>query len=85
MANIDRFFLIVKEKDASDIHFLAGSVPKLRVAGNLEPIEGEPPITHDKLVELLFEIIGPTEKAKFMETKEPGFCIRSGRCCTLPV
>src|SRR6476619_3499228 len=73
MASIDRFFSIVKEKDASDLHFLAGSVPKLRIAGNLEPIQDEPAITHDKLVELLFEIIGPTEKAKFMETKDLDF------------
>ncbi|MCI0615418.1 type IV pili twitching motility protein PilT, partial [bacterium] len=73
MANIDRFFSIVKERDASDIHFLAGSVPKLRVAGNLEPIQDEPPIPHDKLVELLFEIIGPMEKAKFLETHDLDF------------
>jgi twitching motility protein PilT len=73
MANIDRFFTIVKEKDASDLHFLAGAVPKLRIAGNLEPIPDEPVITHDKLVELLFEIIGPTEKAKFLESKDLDF------------
>jgi twitching motility protein PilT len=73
MANIDRFFTIVKEKDASDLHFLAGSVPKLRIAGNLEPIPDEPPINHDRLVELLFEIIGPAEKAKFLESKDLDF------------
>jgi twitching motility protein PilT len=73
MANIDRFFTIVKDKDASDLHFLAGAVPKLRIAGNLEPIPDEPPISHDKLVELLFEIIGPPEKAKFLETKDLDF------------
>ncbi|HEY7162250.1 MAG TPA: type IV pilus twitching motility protein PilT [Acidobacteriota bacterium] len=73
MANIDRFFKIVKEKDASDLHFLAGGLPKLRIAGNLEPIPDEPVITHDKLVELLFEIIGPSQKAKFLETKDLDF------------
>ncbi len=73
MAKIDRYFELVKDKDASDIHFLAGTQPKLRLAGELEPIADEPPIPHDKLVELLFEIIGPSQKAKFLETHDLDF------------
>ncbi|HSE41954.1 MAG TPA: type IV pilus twitching motility protein PilT [Acidobacteriota bacterium] len=73
MAKIDRFFHLVKEQDASDIHFAAGSPPKIRLHGDLEPIVGEPVIPHNELVELLFEIIGPAQKAKFLEKHDLDF------------
>jgi twitching motility protein PilT len=73
MAKIDRFFELVKEQDASDIHFLAGTPPKIRLNGDLEPISGEPAIPHNELVELLFEIIGPAHKAKFLEKHDLDF------------
>ena len=73
MAKIDRFFELVKTEDASDIHFLAGTPPKIRIHGELEPIQGEPAIPHNELVEILFEIIGPAQKAKFLEKHDLDF------------
>jgi twitching motility protein PilT len=73
MAKIDRYFLLLKERGASDLHLLAGSPPKLRIHGELEPMEGEPVLAHEALEELLFEILNETQKQKFKSTNDLDF------------
>lgn len=73
MAKIDRFFVMVKEHGASDLHLLAGTEPKLRVRGELEAIQGEEPISHEELEALLMEIVDENQKAKFKQTNDLDF------------
>ncbi len=47
MAKIDRFFIMLKEQGASDLHVLVGAPPKFRLRGELEPIPGEPFLTRN--------------------------------------
>jgi twitching motility protein PilT len=41
MINLEKYFKITIEKRASDLHLVEGSIPSLRISGNLMPIEKE--------------------------------------------
>ena len=73
MAKIDRFFQMMKQQGASDLHVLVGSPPKFRIHGELDPIPGEEILTQEVLQELLFEITDPQQKAKFLKTRDLDF------------
>ena len=42
MARIDEYLKTVVEKRGSDLHFLAGDLPRIRLNGELVPLSGEP-------------------------------------------
>ncbi|HJZ10908.1 MAG TPA: ATPase, T2SS/T4P/T4SS family, partial [Acidobacteriota bacterium] len=73
MAKIDRYFLKLKELSASDLHVAAGTVPKFRVHGSLEPMSGEPEFTDANLKEILFEILNEQQKNRFLKTHDLDF------------
>lgn len=73
MAKIDRFFKMLKEQGASDLHVLVGAPPKFRIHGELEPIAGEPVLTQESLGELLFEILDAHQKEKYEKTGDLDF------------
>ena len=73
MAQIDRYFEMVKERGASDLHLLVGAPPKLRIHGQLEPIPGEEVLTQPAVQDLLFEILDTTQKARFLQTNDLDF------------
>lgn len=73
MAKIDRFFIMLKEQGASDLHVIVGAPPKFRQRGELEPIPGEPVLTQESLGELLYEIINPQQREKFDKTHDLDF------------
>jgi twitching motility protein PilT len=73
MAKIDRYFHIVKNSGASDLHVLAGATPKIRLHGELEPIEGEDVLSDEVLREMLFEIIDDRQKQRFLKTHDLDF------------
>jgi twitching motility protein PilT len=60
MAHIDYYLRMLMESDASDLHFIAGQPPRMRVYGDLTNI-AEEFLTKDKTQEMLFEIM--SEKA----------------------
>src|SRR5262249_14726210 len=62
---LDTLFRLVHEKNASDLHMLEGQPPKLRLHGELEPIEGHPVLTTEMMKEYLFEIARPDQIAKY--------------------
>jgi twitching motility protein PilT len=73
MANIDRYFQMMKPHNASDLHIMVGAPPKFRVHGELKPIAGTQILTADVLELLLFEIIDTRQKAQFLLTKDLDF------------
>ena len=73
MATIQDYFRKMKEVGASDLHILSGMPPKFRIHGELEPIPGEAPIAEAALREMLFAILGPTQKEKFIATYDFDF------------
>jgi len=56
MAKINEFLRKMIEKGASDLHLCSSLPPKIRVHGQLEPLEGEPPIPADLMLQYMEEI-----------------------------
>ena len=72
MAQIDAFFKLMNEQQASDLHLAAGKQPILRVKGELERVKYNP-LDNDSLKSMLYEIT-PEHKIKvFEETGDVDF------------
>jgi len=56
MAAIDRYLLTLLERKGSDLHFLAGDPPRIRLYGELQPLSPDP-LAADKVKETLYEIM----------------------------
>lgn len=73
MAKIDTLFRYVKDHKASDLHMLQSLQPKIRVNGELEPIEGHPVLTEESMKEYLYEIANPAQIKKYETTGDLDF------------
>jgi twitching motility protein PilT len=56
MAEIDAIFQLVEEQGASDLHLSVGEPPRLRINGEIQPVEA-PPLQDQRLRQLLYEIL----------------------------
>ena len=56
MAAIDAYLKQVLERDGSDLHFLAGDLPRVRQYGELKPLANEP-LNPEKVKTALYEIM----------------------------
>ena len=65
MAAIDALLVALKERKGSDLHLAAGITPRLRVKGNLDPIEGKGPLDDAALRALLREIVSAEQWAEY--------------------
>jgi twitching motility protein PilT len=72
MAKIDRFLKAVKEYEGSDLHLLAGIVPKIRIHGKLKPLE-MPIMSNKKCTELLLDILTDSQKTRFLQKYDLDF------------
>jgi twitching motility protein PilT len=68
MAAIDAFLTQVIERDGSDLHFLAGDVPRVRQYGELNPLRPEP-LAPEMVKTALYEIMPKLSVERF-ETKD---------------
>jgi len=72
--DITDLLMLTKERNASDLHLSAGTVPRLRIHGKLEKVSDEI-FTKETIHEMLYEILKDEHKAKFEENKELDFSI----------
>ena len=72
MAKIDEFLKEVLKRKGSDLHFIAGDPPRLRVYGDLQPLRPEP-LKAEFVKELLYEIMPPKAVARFEEKEGADF------------
>jgi twitching motility protein PilT len=72
MAKIDKFLKAVKEYEGSDLHLLSGTVPKIRIHGQLQPLE-MPPMSNQQATELLLEILSDSQKIRFLQKYDVDF------------
>ena len=68
MAAIDAFLTQVLERDGSDLHFLAGDVPRVRQYGELKPLRPEP-LEAEMVKTTLYEIMPKLAMERF-ESKD---------------
>jgi twitching motility protein PilT len=62
--SIDPFLLEVLEKRGSDLHFIAGDPPRIRLYGDLMPLRGES-LAQELVKEALYEIMPKTAVERF--------------------
>jgi twitching motility protein PilT len=65
MAAIDALLVALKERSGSDLHLAAGTPPRLRVKGNLDPIEGQALLDDARLCEMMREIVSAEQWAEY--------------------
>ena len=68
MAQIDEWLGYLKDKGGSDLHLAAGLEPRVRVHGQLSPIEGAATLEDAQLRGLLGEIAAPNQWEQFEAT-----------------
>jgi twitching motility protein PilT len=64
MAAIDALLKDVLQRRGSDLHFIAGDPPRIRLHGDLSPLHPEP-MTADAVKSALYEIMPPKAQARF--------------------
>ncbi len=64
MARIDEYLLEVVHRRGSDLHFLAGDPPRIRLHGDLAPLRGEP-LEAELVREALYEIMPKKASDRF--------------------
>ena len=72
MAKIDEFLAEVIKRKGSDLHFIAGDLPRLRVYGDLQPLRPEV-LKAEFVKETLYEIMPPKAVARFEEKEGADF------------
>ncbi len=72
MPRIDEFLNDVLARKGSDLHFIAGDPPRLRVYGDLQALRPEP-LKADFVREALYEIMPPKAVARFEEKEGADF------------
>jgi len=72
MAQLDKFFNLMVEVGASDLHLAADSQPIVRVRGEMERID-HPPLESDHLKKMLYEIAPEIKIKTFEETGDVDF------------
>ena len=65
MAAIDALLVALKERSGSDLHLAAGTPPRLRLKGNLDPIEGRGDLDDAALRTLMREIVSAEQWAEY--------------------
>lgn len=78
-AKIDKLLQHCVEKGASDIHLSQGNPPLMRLHGHLEPVLGVIPVTNYD--ELLYEILEPHQKEKFIKCNDLDFAYPLENIC----
>lgn len=68
MALIDRYLELALQQKASDLHFSSAQPVRLRIHGDLVPLEGGA-LTNEQIQTIFFEILGEEEREKFLKTR----------------
>ncbi len=72
MATIDNLLAIIKEAEASDLHLTAGSVPVVRVNGQLEKTRHKR-LSSENIKQLLYELLTDDQIRQFERTGDLDF------------
>jgi twitching motility protein PilT len=72
MAQIDAFFKLMNDQDASDLHLISGQQPILRISGELERVKYKT-LDNDALKVMLYEIAPEHKVKEFEETGDVDF------------
>jgi twitching motility protein PilT len=77
MPAIDEYLKLVLEKKGSDLHFLAGDPPRIRLYGDLQPLRPDK-LDKDYVQQTLYEIMPKTASSRFEEHDGADFAYNMG-------
>ncbi|HZZ99212.1 MAG TPA: PilT/PilU family type 4a pilus ATPase [Candidatus Paceibacterota bacterium] len=75
--HIQELLNAASQNNASDLHLSPGIYPMLRLDSRLTPIAGQPILDQETMEGLVFELLGPERKSRFLSEKEVDFAIES--------
>ena len=75
---LNKYFKVAIKTQANDIHLKVGQPPKLRLQGQLKNTTGEI-LTPERMEELVYEIMSPTQKDFFQKTGTLDFAHEIGK------
>ncbi len=73
MAEIDRYFKLMVEHGASDLHYCTGCKPMFRKDGIMLPLKNDPEIDDQKARTILYEIMPKKNEEEFNESNDTDF------------
>ena len=73
IADLDRLLTVLGDVDGSDLHVKAGAPPRMRVAGALKTVEGEPSFTADETQQIAEAMMTESVRQTFRERHEADF------------
>ncbi|CDZ23359.1 Twitching mobility protein [[Clostridium] cellulosi] len=68
MSSLEDFLLKAMAMNASDLHITVAVPPMVRINGQLQPLEGVPPLTPEQTRDIVLSMMTPAQ-AKVLETK----------------
>jgi twitching motility protein PilT len=68
--NVNDLLKIAVTRDASDLHLKVGSVPMLRLRGELTPVPGGDRLTHDDLMAAMSAVLPTAARDAFTDSRE---------------
>ncbi|MFA5995985.1 MAG: type IV pilus twitching motility protein PilT [Patescibacteria group bacterium] len=77
--HIDSILALAASSGASDAHFIVGRQPVFRIDGNLVDVEQETALTPASMEELVYSVITPEQKERFLEQRELDFAYQVKR------
>ena len=73
MAEIDRYFRLMVEHKASDLHLTTGSKPMFRKDGSILPLKNDEPVDPSRMKMLLYEIMPKKNEDEFNGRNDTDF------------
>jgi twitching motility protein PilT len=73
MAELDALLRTLKEKGGSDLHLTTGLEPRIRVHGELVPLEGWTTLAHEQVLDLLRPLASERHWSEYEETCDLDF------------
>jgi len=70
---LNELLLVTARQGASDLHLAVGRHPSLRIDGALIPLREEPVLIPEVAENLIFNLLTPEQKEKFLQEKEIDF------------
>jgi twitching motility protein PilT len=73
MADIDRYFRLMVEHKASDLHLTTGSKPMFRKDGSILPLKNDEPVDPTRMKMMLYEIMPKKNEEEFNRRNDTDF------------
>ncbi|HEX2502171.1 MAG TPA: type IV pilus twitching motility protein PilT [Methylomirabilota bacterium] len=75
--DVSELLILTRDRGGSDLHLAAGSVPLMRLHGQLTPIEGRV-LGRDEVHRMVYEILNDDQRRLFEEQRDLDFAIEIG-------